>query len=145
MQQIDYHYNVKIDVKIYACRLIKKVRGMGKSVAVWSRNRRFLEVLYDDLWRFEDLAFIPHAWARTALADECNIIFSDNLDELPATDVIILMDSYVPENIAEALGRFERGVDIVSVRPNDLKAGRVRYKAYRDAGIPLKAYDRGSP
>lgn len=38
MQQIDFHFNVA-QRTIYACRLIKKVRKMGLTVAVWSGNR----------------------------------------------------------------------------------------------------------
>lgn len=38
MQQIDFHFNVA-QRTIYASRLIKKVRKMGLTVAVWSGKR----------------------------------------------------------------------------------------------------------
>ena len=62
MQQIDFHFNVA-NRSLYACRLLKKVTGMGLKATVWSTNQAFLSRVYDDLWRFEDLTFIPHAWA----------------------------------------------------------------------------------
>ena len=65
MQQIDFHFNVA-QRTIYACRLIKKVRKMGLTVAVWSSNEVLLRRANDDLMRIEDMNYIAHARAGSA-------------------------------------------------------------------------------
>ena len=78
MQQIDFHFNVA-QRTIYACRLIKKVRKMGLTVAVWSSNEVLLRRAYDDLWRFEDLTFIAHAWAGSAFEADAPVVFASDI------------------------------------------------------------------
>ena len=77
MQQIDFHFNVA-QRTIYASRLIKKARKMGLTVAVWSSNEVLLRRAYDDLWRFEDLTFIAHAWAGSAFEADAPVIFASD-------------------------------------------------------------------
>lgn len=141
MEQIDFHFGVA-NRSFYACRLIKKVQGMGLSVAVWSRDPVLLKRVYDDLWCFEDLTFIPHSWAKDAYASECSVHFSSVFSDLPHDKVLILLDEAVPENWQDALKPFERVVDIVTSNAAELTAARARYRIYRAAGVVLKAYDR---
>ena len=115
---------------------------MGLSVAVWSRDPVLLKRVYDDLWRFEDLTFIPHSWAKDAYASECSVHFSSVFSDLPHDKVLILLDEAVPENWQDALKPFERVVDIVTSNAAELTAARARYRIYRAAGVVLKAYDR---
>lgn len=74
MKQLDFHYNV-MRRTIYACKLVKKVTGLGLTAALWSRDEAFLKTVYDDLWRFEDMAFIAHAWAGSATQSESPVVF----------------------------------------------------------------------
>lgn len=141
MQQIDFHFNVP-NRSLYACRLIKKVHGMGKRIAVWSSDRLSLKKTYDDLWRFEDLTVIPCAWVGDGYESDCRVVFGTDIDALPESDVVVLLDENVPELWQSRLARFDRAVDIVSTRPQEVAAARARYRAYRDAGVTPKAYDR---
>lgn len=141
MQQIDFHFNVA-NRSLYACRLLKKVTGMGLKATVWSTNQAFLSRVYDDLWRFEDLTFIPHAWAGSMWEAEAAVVFADHIEGLPTRDVIVLLDEDVPHDWEQQLARFERVIDIVSTNPEELQHSRQRYRIYHAAGITLKAYDR---
>ena len=141
MQQIDFHFNVT-QRTIYACRLIKKVRSMGLTVAVWSSNEVILRRAYDDLWRFEDLTFIAHAWAGSTFEADAPVIFSNDITALKPADVIILLDEGVPPDWRDTLAPFSRVVDIVSTNPTELQHSRARYKLYKTAGVTLNAYDR---
>ena len=141
MQQIDFHFHVA-NRSLYACRLIKKVTGLGLKAAVWSTNESFLSRVYDDLWRFEDLTFIPHAWAGTRWQQQAPVVFSTDLAALPAMNVIVLLDEGVPADWQQELARFERVIDIVSTKPQELEHSRQRCRIYRSAGVVLKAYDR---
>ena len=140
MDQMDFHFGVP-NRALYACRLFKKVTGMGLSVAVWSTNRFFLRRVYDDLYRFEDLTFIAHAWAGSEHAADCRVIFSDSLQQLPKSDVIVLLDDNVPQDWEKALEPFGRAVDIVSVSQSDVVPARERYRTYLRAKVNLKAHD----
>ena len=141
MQQIDFHFNVA-KRSLYACRLIKKVRRMGLTVAVWSSDINDLRRTYDDLWRFEDLTFIPHAWAGSAFADDAPVLFSEDIHALKPADVIVLLDEMVPPDWQNTLAPFKRVVDIVSTDPTELQHSRARWRLYKAAGVTLNAYDR---
>lgn len=141
MQKIDFHFNVA-QRTLYACRLIKKVRAMGLTVAVWSSNEVLLRRAYDDLWRFEDLTFIAHAWAGSAFEADAPVVFASDITKLKAADVIILLDETVPPDWKKVLAPFDRVVDIVSTNPTELTNSRARYRLYKTAGVTLNAYDR---
>ncbi len=141
MQKIDFHFNVA-QRTLYACRLIKKVRAMGLTVAVWSSNEVLLRRAYDDLWRFEDLTFIAHAWAGSAFEADAPVVFASDITKLKAADVIILLDETVPPDWQKVLAPFDRVVDIVSTSPTELTNSRARYRLYKTAGVTLNAYDR---
>lgn len=141
MQKIDFHFNVA-QRTLYACRLIKKVRAMGLTVAVWSSNEVLLRRAYDDLWRFEDLTFIAHAWAGSAFEADAPVVFASDITKLKAADVIILLNETVPPDWQKVLAPFDRVVDIVSTSPTELTNSRARYRLYKTAGVTLNAYDR---
>lgn len=141
MQQIDFHFHVR-NRSLYACKLLKKLYGLKYSVGVWSTDDVFLKRVYDDLWRFEDLTFIPHAWSTEPQAEFSPIVFSTDIGVLSPKKVIVLLDEAVPADWQHALAGFERVVDIVSTDPQELQNARMRYRIYKAAGIALKAYDR---
>ena len=141
MQQIDFHFNVEHRT-LYVCRLIKKVRGMGLRVVVWSSDETLLKRAYDDLWRFEDTTFIAHAWAGSPYEVKAPVVFGTELAKLKNADVAVLLDECVPPDWAVQLARFDRVVDIVSTDPAELERSRERYRIYHRAGVELKAYDR---
>ena len=129
MKQLDFHYNV-MRRTIYACKLVKKVTGLGLTVALWSRDEVFLKTVYDDLWRFEDMAFIAHAWAGSATQSESPVVFSTDIASLTGRDVLVLLDDNVPDNWREVFDGFDRVVDIVGKSPEELTASRARYRLY---------------
>ena len=112
------------------------------TAALWSRDEAFLKTVYDDLWRFEDMAFIAHAWAGSATQSESPVVFSTDIASLTGRDVLVLLDDNVPDNWREVFDGFDRVVDIVGKSPEELTASRARYRLYKASGVPLKAYDR---
>ena len=141
MKQIDFHYHVS-NRSIYACKLVKKVSAMKMSVALFSSNAAFLQMVYDDLWRFEDMTFIPHAWADSEYARDTNVLFTTDLAKLKSSDVLILLDDNVPENWEASFEKFDRIVDIVGTSEEELQTSRARFRLYKSSGVTLKAYDR---
>lgn len=117
---------------------------MGLTVAVWSSNEVLLRRAYDDLWRFEDLTFIAHAWAGSAFEADAPVVFASDITLLKPADVIILLDEMVPPDWQQTLAPFNRVVDIVSTNQKELLNSRARYRLYKTAGVTLNAYDRSA-
>ena len=140
MQKIDFHFNVPNRLR-YACLVARTVYRRGLTLAVWSADERRLDALDSLLWRFDDLAFLPHVRAESPLAGETPILLSSKLGNLSG-DVLLLLDDGLPPDWALSFDRFQRIIDVVSTDPNELQASRARYRAYKAAGVELAAYDR---
>lgn len=140
MQKIDFHYNVPNRLS-YAALVARTVHKRGLSLALWSSDRERLKRLDDLLWRFDDLAFLPHAEAGSPLAAETPIVWSTDLSKLSG-DVLLLLDDHLPPAWKDDFERFTRIIDVVSTEPQELQLSRERYRAYRAAGVELAAYDR---
>ena len=141
MKQIDFHYHVP-NRSLYACKLVKKVTGLQMSVVLFSSNVDFLKLVYDDLWRFEDMTFISHAWADSEYARDTNVLFATDLKKIKPHDVLILLDDNVPEDWMQSFEKFNRIVDIVGTSEAELQTSRARFRLYKASGVALKAYDR---
>ena len=142
MKQIDFHFNVGNRL-FYACRFVNKVWGMGLSVAVWSSDRMRLDDFNRRLWAFEDMSFIPHAFAGGLDAKSARVILAPDPTALPDSDVLLLLDEGTPPDYENLFQRFDRVVDIVSSIPEETEAARNRYRIYLHHKYPLKAYDQG--
>ena len=94
MQKIDFHYNVPDRLR-YACLVARTVYRRGLTLAVWTADERRLRELDSLLWRFDDLAFLPHVRAGSPLAGETPIRLSSRLEELEG-DVLLLLDDQLP-------------------------------------------------
>ena len=140
MNQIDFHFNVGNRLR-YACLFVRKVDAMGKSVSVWSSDAGRLAAFDTMLWTFTDLSFITHAMAGAEDCTETRIILSPDPLQLPAADILLLLDENVPPDFPRLFARFERVVDIVSSVPEETEAARGRYRIYQREKLPLKAYD----
>lgn len=140
MKKIDFHYNVPNRLR-YACLVARTVYRRGMTLALWSTDERRLRELDSLLWRFDDLAFLPHVRAESPLAAETPIRWSTNLSALRG-DVLLLLDDELPVDWTAEFERFDRIIDVVSTEPHELERSRARFRAYRAAGIELAAYDR---
>ena len=140
MQKIDFHYNVPNRLR-YACLVARTVYRRGLRLAIWSADERRLRELNSLLWRFDDLAFLPHVHADNPLAKETPILLSTRLESLDG-DVLLLLDDNLPPEWEQRFDRFSRIIDVVSTDPIELQASRNRFRAYRAAGVELAAYDR---
>lgn len=140
MQKIDFHFNVPNRLR-YACLVARTVYKRGLTLALWTSDAERLRSLDALLWRFDDLAFLPHARCGSRLEGETPILLSTNLAELKG-DVLLLLDDHLPENWKTEFERFARIIDVVSTEPQELKLSRDRYRAYKAQGVELAAYDR---
>jgi DNA polymerase-3 subunit chi len=139
---IDFHFNVD-DTVNYACRLVRKVRGSGKTMQIFTRDEERLARLNLALWTFSALDFLPHVMLPSPLADRTPIW----LTRAPAEgerDVLLLLDDDTAPDFQSWFARFERVLDVVSTDADDRARARRRFTTYRDAGLQPVAHDVGA-
>lgn len=134
MTRIDFHTNVG-DALLYACRLLRKVYQAGHPAVVLADPAR-LRALDGQLWTFAPLEFVPHCMAQSALAAETPVVLASDLEGAPHYQVLVNLGAHVPPQFA----RFERLLEVVGNAPDELAAGRERYRFYRDRGYALNNY-----
>jgi DNA polymerase-3 subunit chi len=142
MTRIDFHSNVG-DSIAYACRLARKAYLSGQPLVVLADAPR-LRVFDEVLWTFAPLEFVPHCMAGSALARETPVVLTSDLDsDLDAVAqylILLNLGFSVPPQFA----RFERLLEVVGNDPDELVAGRDRYRFYRDRGYALNNYKQGA-
>ncbi len=137
MTRIDFHSNVG-DSLLYACRLVRKAYQAGQQAVVLAEPAR-LRAFDEMLWTFAPLDFVPHCMADSALAAETPVVLTSDLERVPHHRVLVNLGAEVPAQFA----RFERLLEVVGNAPEELVAGRERYRFYRDRGYALNNYKQG--
>jgi DNA polymerase-3 subunit chi len=131
-----------------ACRLAEKAYLANQTALVWDTDPEELETLDELLWTFMDGSFVPHdvlgnAEAGTGAGPESPVLLSSGAAPPADVDIIINLAPEIPA----CLARTRRVAEIIDGDEARRRAGRVRFKAYRDMGIqpashPLRS-DRG--
>jgi DNA polymerase-3 subunit chi len=134
MTQVDFHTNVG-DKLAYACRLARKAYLAGQPVLV-TGEAQILQAFDALLWTFSPLDFIPHCALGSELAAVTPVVLAEQFDDAPHYRILLNLGATVPEHFA----RFERLLEVVGDAPDDLTAGRERYRFYRDRGYPMNTY-----
>jgi DNA polymerase III subunit chi len=137
MTRIDFHTNVG-DSLAYACRLVRKAYQAGEQAVVLAEPAR-LRAFDEMLWTFSALDFVPHCMADSALAAGTPIVLTTDLERAPHHRVLLNLGATVPPQFA----RFERLLEVIGDTPDELAAGRERYRFYRDRGYALNNYKQG--
>lgn len=132
--EVDFHTGV--DDKLgYACRLLRKAWRAGKQVVVTGPAAE-LNRLDQLLWTFEPGEFIPHARLRAGQAIAPRLARTPIwLAEAPADagprDVLVNLG---PAALDDAAG-CPRVIEIVADAPDEVDAGRERWRRYKAAGL----------
>lgn len=138
----EIHFYFGVDHRLhYACRIVRKARGAGKSVLAYARSADRLARFDNALWTFSALDFLPHVHADSPLAARTPILLALEADATPARDVLLNLDDAAPPSFGTWFANFERVVEIVSRNDDDRAHARVRFKAYRDAGLQPTAHE----
>ena len=151
MARIDFHSNVA-DKLQYACRLTRKIwsdtpSGQPVRNIVMVGEKADLQKLDELLWTFSSVDFLPHCFIDDEAAAETPIVLTDDfasaaLNQIPHADVMIHLGMRMPQDVATLVVRFPRIVEIVTVNETERRAGRERFKAYRDLGHELHNFDQ---
>jgi DNA polymerase-3 subunit chi len=125
---------------LFACRIAEKAYLAGQAVLIWHTDSHELAELDDLLWTFADRSFVPH---ETLLApgatNESPVLLSAGVVPERRHDVLINLAEEVPP----FLERVERVADIVDGDEARRRAGRARFRAYREAGVEPETHKMG--
>ena len=133
MSQVSFYTGVP-ERLTYLCRLLRKAQQSGARIGVVG-PANLLDRLDRELWTFGALEFVPHVRLRPGrdlparLADT-PIQLSEAATELPHREVLLNIGADLPEGF----DAFQRVLEVVSKDPEQVQAGRQRYKRYEQLG-----------
>jgi len=114
-----------------ACRLAEKAYLASQRALVWHADRAELQAFDEMLWTFADGSFVPHDWLTSNGGGESPVLLSAG--EAPAATVDFVIN-LAPEP-PPFLDLTRRIAEIVDGEEGRRRAGRMRFKAYRELGI----------
>jgi DNA polymerase-3 subunit chi len=123
---------------VTACRLAEKAYDQGLRVAVRTASAAETAEFDDLLWTFSDRSFVPHVvWPTEpdVVAATPVVVGSSSL---PAShrDVLINLAPDAPADFSA----YARICEVVGGDEDAKKAGRLRWRTYRDAGCAPEAH-----
>ncbi len=141
MAEVAFHFNVP-ERLAYACRLLRKAHRLGNRVVVVGAPD-VLGRLDRLLWISDAMDFVPHirvdgeADVAEHLRDTPLWLVDDVSRAPPQFRVLVQLADELPAGI----DRFERIVEVVSTDPDELAAGRRRWRQHQDAGRNITRFD----
>lgn len=130
--QVSFYSDAE-DPLSYACRLIRRALASGRPVGVCVAPAQAAR-LDELLWSFDATDFIPHRrWDGAVLPAPGEVLLVDDAARLPHRGLLLNLSDGMPGAALE----FERVLEVIGREPGRVQAGRVRYRAYQQAGAKL--------
>jgi len=114
-----------------ACRLAEKAYLASQRALIWHTDRAELEALDELLWTFADGSFVPHEWLTSNAASEAPVLLSAGAPPAEGFDFVVNLAADPPP----FLHLTRRIAEIIDGDEARRRAGRARFKAYRELGI----------
>ena len=114
-----------------ACRLAEKAYLASQRALIWHTDRAELEALDALLWTFADGSFVPHEWLTSNAATEAPVLLSAGSPPAESFDFVINLAADAPP----FLHLTRRIAEIIDGDDGRRRAGRARFKTYRELGV----------
>jgi DNA polymerase-3 subunit chi len=114
-----------------ACRLAEKAYLASQRALIWHTDQGELASLDELLWTFADGSFVPHEWLTSNDLPEAPVLLSAGCAPPEAVDFVINLAADPPPFLPLA----RRIAEIIDGDEGRRRAGRTRFKAYRELGI----------
>lgn len=137
MTDIAFHFNAA-DKLVYGCRLLRKIYLSGAKAAV-TAEPAMLEQLDALLWNFSSADFVPHCTATSSSATLAltPVVLAASAAGFSRQGILVNLGHELPAGFEG----YERLIEVVSLLPDDVQAGRSRWKHYASRGYALKRHD----
>lgn len=121
-----------------ACRLAEKAWQMGHHVFIHTDSREAARSVDDMLWTYRQDSFVPHALYGGPGSQALEpVLVGDGSCHPEEIDVLINLSQAVPA----CAGQSNRVAEIVAADGPGRRAGRERYRDYRDRGLSIRQHD----
>jgi len=115
-----------------ACKLAEKAYLAAQTVLVWHTDPAELRAFDEMLWTFNDGSFVPHeALPADGALSESPVQLSSGVALSANVDIVINLAPDLPP----FLPRTRRVAEIINGDELRRRAGRARFKAYRELGV----------
>ena len=115
-----------------ACKLAEKAYLAAQSVLVWHTDPAELRAFDEMLWTFNDGSFVPHEnLPADGTLSEAPVQLSSGVALSANVDIIINLAPDLPP----FLPKTRRVAEIIDGDEQRRRAGRARFKAYRELGV----------
>jgi DNA polymerase-3 subunit chi len=139
MTSIDFYFNADDRLGV-ACRLAGKALQQQQRVLIYAPQRELAEKIDRLLWTAKAVSFIPHCYAHDPLAARTPVLIATgDAAALPETACEVLLN--LSTDHPPSFERHERLLEIVAREDEEKRAGRVRFKFYRDRGYAIRSHD----
>lgn len=140
MTQVDFYIltdQSRANRYALACRIAEKAWQQGRRVYLHTNSNEESNHIDKLLWSFREGSFIPHSLIEKADPELNPIQIGNGNDAGNEHDVLINLAMEVPVFFS----RFDRVAELIDHDPEIRKAGRERYRFYRDRGYPMNTHD----
>ncbi len=124
-----------------ACRLAEKAWRKGHRVYIHTDSNETARSLDDMLWTYRQDSFVPHARFGNHLDVDAEssepVLVGDGTKQPDDIDVLINLTETVPAFANMSV----RVAEIVGAGEAARHAGRIRYRDYRDRGVPIQQHN----
>ena len=122
----------------FGCRLTEKAYLRELKVVVAGDTAADVETLDRLLWTFDERSFVPHDVRRDASAPVATapVVLTHDLDTIDAADLLVNLSNRLPGR----LERFARVAEIIDADEERRRAGRERFKAYRQLELAVETH-----
>jgi DNA polymerase-3 subunit chi len=116
-----------------ACKLAEKAYLAAQTVLVWHTDGAELRAFDEMLWTFNDGSFVPHEAlpASGSLPAETPVLLSLGVAPSANVDIVINLGPELPACLAQT----RRVAEVIDGDDTRRRAGRARFKAYRELGV----------
>ena len=143
MTKVDF-YTGSPDKLRTACQLSQKAMQNGIRAIISLPDATTVDALDKLLWHYPPSAFIPHCRSDAAAAgqepedlSDWPVILDHGGDKFPHHELLINLHG----ECMPFFSRFERVIEIIGNNEEDSRAGRERFRFYRDRGYELHHID----
>lgn len=142
MTEVSFHSKVA-DPLLYVCRLLRKALRKGSRLVVTAEPGT-LARLDRTLWTFDPLEFVPHVRVvGNALPgprlQATPVWLVEPGAPGPAHDVLVNLGP----GVAPGFESFGRVLEIVGLDPQEIEAGRARWRHYTERGYAIVHHEAG--
>jgi DNA polymerase-3 subunit chi len=133
---IDFYFNAQ-DKLTVACRLAGKALAQKKRLLIYAPEPETAQRVDRMLWTWPATGFVPHCLAHDPLAAQTPVLIASDAELPQSCEIMLNLSPETPPHFE----RFDRLLEIVAQDEDERKAGRTRYRWYRDRGYPIGDHD----